>query len=404
MSLLSIIPYFPFERIKLLDQQIVPENNVSYIEASPSLRFHPLCHECSSHAASIHEWKQRLIRDLNLGQVKIYLNCRYRKIVCPICNKIRVEDLDCFHPYQRVTKRLARYIHDLCKKMTVTEVAEHLELDWKTVKEIDQSFLEEEYGTPNLDGLRILAVDEISIRKRHHYMTVILDYETGRVVWMTEGNSFESLHEFFQMMTEEQRNNIQAIAMDMWDPYILAVAFNLPHVKIVFDLFHVVAAFNRVIDVVRNDEYRKASLSRKKIIRGSRYLLLMNKRNIRKRRARQHLNQLLKVNTTLSKVYILKDKLKELWDYSSPVWAQKAIDSWCVLARTVRHPDVKKFADRIERYSYGILNHCRFPISSGKLEGTNNKIKVIKRKAFGFHDKRYFMLKVIQAFDPLNGR
>jgi len=404
MCNISIAPYMPFQRMKIINQQIFSGIDVSFIQMRPNRRFCPICHKCSSRGVSIHDWEERSIRDLNLGQMKVYLHCRYRKILCPTCQKVRIEDLDCFDPYQRVTKRFACYIHDLCKMMTITEVAEHLGLDWKTVKEIDQTFLEEDYGKPNLDGLRILAIDEIAIKKRHQYMTVILDYETGRVVWMTKDRTYESLSRFFKMMTKKQKNNLQAIAMDMWDPYIMAVAFHVPHVKIVFDLYHVVAAFNRVIDAVRNAEYRKASLSSQKIIRGSRYLLLMNKRNIRKKKARQHLNQLLKINTTLSKVYILKDKLKKLWNYSSRAWAEKALDNWCLLARTIHYKIVRQFTNRIERYAYGILNHCLFPINSAKLEGTNNKIKVIKRKAFGFHDTKYFMLKVIQAFDPLNGR
>jgi len=143
--------------------------------------------------------------------------------------------------------------------LTVAEVADHLELDWKTVKNIDKAFLEVDYGQTDYDGLRILAVDEIAIRKGHQYMTVVLDYETGRVVWMAEGRGSDTLKGFFCEMTEAQRQGLEAIAMDMWDPYIKAVREAAPHVKIVFDLFHVVAAFGRVIDQVRMDEYREAS-------------------------------------------------------------------------------------------------------------------------------------------------
>lgn len=288
--------------------------------------------------------------------------------------------------------------------MTVQEVAEHLGLNWKTVKDIDKAFLERDYGTPKLDGLRILAVDEISIKKRHRYMTVVLDYETGRVVWMKEDRTCETLSAFFRLMTEEQRSRLEAIAMDMWDPYLKAVQDHVPHVKIVFDLYHVVAAFGRVIDAVRNLEYHKASKSNKTVIQGTKYLLLMNKQNIPTRKARQHLNRLLGMNKTLNKLYILKDSLKWLWDYSYTASAQKALDNWCRLARTIRYPIVRQFASRIERYAYGILNHCAHPINSAKIEGSNNKIKVIKRKAYGFHDTRYFTLKVLQAFDPQNGR
>jgi len=186
--------------------------------------------------------------------------------------------------------------------------------------------------------------------------------------------------------------------MDMWDPYILAVKSKVPHVKIVFDLFHVVSQFSRVIDKVRNSEYRKASGANKNIFKGTKYLLLKNRRNIRKPKDREHLEELLQLNKAINTVMILKDKLKHIWTYRSRTWAEKSIEEWCLLAETVDHPAVKKFAKTLQRYRFGILNHCDYPIHTGKLEGVNNKIKVIKRNAYGYHDLRYFSLKIIQAF------
>ena len=172
----------------------------------------------------------------------------------------------------------------------------------------------------------------------------------------------------------------------------------MPHAKIVFDLFHVVAGFNRVIDKVRNSEYRKACQQDKAVIKGSRYLLLKNRKNLKTRDQRRHLRELLALNETISTVMILKEKLKHIWTYRSRGWAAKALDEWCRLAKTVKHRSVNKFVNTLERYRYGILNHCDYPSHTGKLEGVNNKIKVIKRKAYGFHDLRYFTLKIYQAF------
>jgi len=172
----------------------------------------------------------------------------------------------------------------------------------------------------------------------------------------------------------------------------------VPWAKIVFDLFHVVASFNRVIDKVRNSEFSKASEQDKAVFKGSKYLLLKNRRNIRRRDHRQQLKQLLDLNEVISTVMILKEKLKHIWTYQSRSWAAKAIDSWCKLAETLNHPSVTAFAEMLQRRSYGILNHCDHPIHTGKIEGVNNKIKVIKRKAYGYHDLRYFTLKIFQAF------
>ncbi len=195
-----------------------------------------------------------------------------------------------------------------------------------------------------------------------------------------------------------QKKSLEAVVMDMWDPYIHAVKKHASHVKIVFDLFHVVSSFGRVIDKVRNAECRKATKQDKDVFKGSKYLLLKNKRNIRKKKHREHLKQLLSLNETINTVLILKDKLKHIWYYRSRTWATKALDEWCLLANTVNHTCVKKFINMLKRHSYGILNHCDYHIHTSKLEGVNNKIKVIKRKAYGFLDERYFSLKLIQAF------
>ena len=159
-----------------------------------------------------------------------------------------------------------------------------------------------------------------------------------------------------------------------------------------------VANFNRVIDKVRNSEYRKASEEDRAVYKGTKYLLLKNRSNLKTQQQRQHLKELLELNETISIVMILKDKLKHIWTYRYRAWADKALNSWCSLARSINHPSVNAFANMLERYRYGILNHCHYPIHTGKLEGINNKIKVIKRKAYGFHDLRYFTLKIYQAF------
>ncbi|NLW50864.1 MAG: ISL3 family transposase, partial [Candidatus Brocadiaceae bacterium] len=213
-----------------------------------------------------------------------------------------------------------------------------------------------------------------------------------------EGRTRETLSAFFAQMTEEQKVGIEAVAMDMWEPYIQAVGDALPNAKIVFDLFHVVAAYGKVIDRVRNSEMSKATLSQRALIRGTKYLLL--KRHVTDPDERERLRKLLQANETLSTVYILKEMLVRIWRYRSRAWAARALAEWCALARMVPHPEPSRFARTLERYRQGILNHCEFPIHNSKLEGVNNKIKVIKRRAYGYHDDRYFVLKVKQAFDP----
>ena len=396
MSGISITPYFPFCRVNIIGQQVKGQS--SLIQVRPDKRYKPVCYACKSSSVCVHKWVKRPIRDLNIGPANVSIECMYRQVFCLICGRYLLEDLEFFEPSRRVTKRFAHYIHNLCKVLTVKDVARHCNLDWKTVKDIDKTFLEVEFGQTDYRDLTILAVDEISVRRGHTYMTVVLDYLTGRVVWMGEGRKAETLMEFFDGMTDEQRAKLEAIAMDMWDPYIKAVEMKVPHVKIVFDLFHMVKEFNKVIDRVRIDEYTKASESDKSVIKGSKYLLLKNPENIRKGEEQEHLNRLLALNKTISKVMVLKDSLKLIWGAESREDAKRKINDWCSLAKAVNHPSVIAFARRIRRYEYGILNHCDYPIHTSIIEGVNNKIKVIKRIAYGFHDNRYFSLKVIQAF------
>ena len=161
-----------------------------------------------------------------MAGTRVWLDCRYRKLYCAACRRIVIEGLDLFDPYLRITRRLAAYIHELCRWMTVQDVARHLGLGWKTVKDADKLFLEARYGTPDYAGLRILAVDEISIRKGHRYLTVVLNYETGRVVYVGKDRKAKTLMRFFNQLSAGQRKAIEAVAMDMWDPYIKAVKKN----------------------------------------------------------------------------------------------------------------------------------------------------------------------------------
>jgi len=226
MSELSITPYFPFRRIKITKQAVNKTANKAVINAVPDKRFHPVCHLCGQKVLSVHSWTERSIRDLNLASTQVWIHCKYRKLLCADCQRISIEELGLFHPYLRVTKRLAAYIHHLCKVMTVSEVAQHLQLDWKTVKEIDKQYLEAKYGNPNYDGLRILAVDEISLKKGHNYLTIVLDHETGRVVHVGKGRKAKTLIGFFNRLSSEQKKSIEAVVMDMWDPFIKAVKKN----------------------------------------------------------------------------------------------------------------------------------------------------------------------------------
>ena len=397
MSRLSIAQFFPFSRVKVVSQNVHDKATSAMIYLDPDLRYKPLCHICGRPAGTIHsKGHRRIIRDLNMASAETWLQVEYRRIWCNDCDGTRVERLDFADASVRVTKRFARYIADLCRTMTVEDVARHLKLDRKTVAAIDYAALKEEFGKTDYTNLRILAIDEIAVKKGHQYMTVVLDYLTGRVVWMGEGRNKETLDKFFAGMSETQKEDIDAVAIDMWEPYINRIEHHCPHAMIVFDFFHVVQAFGRVIDEVRRDEFSKSTTEHKDVIKGSRYLLLRNAVNLNDKQQAK-LKDVLALNKTLSAVYILKDQLHDIYRYGNRKRAKHALDLWCSMAGEIDHPAIRRFIKRLRFFEYGILNHCDYPIGTSRLEGVNNKIKVIKRKAYGYHNQEYFTLKVKQA-------
>ena len=363
----------------------------------PDQRFRPICHACGTPGGAIHSHTRKFIRDLDFADFTMLLQVEHRKIRCDQCRKVRVEGLEFVDASARVTHRLAAYAAQLCKAgLSVEAVARHLDLDPKTVKAIDKAALEAQFGQTTYESLKRLAIDEIAVKKGHNYMTVVLDYDTGRVVWMGEGRQTATIDEFFDAMPAEVREGIEAVAIDMWEPYINAVRRWCPRADIVFDLFHVVKAFNKVIDDIRNEEFRKASADLRELLKGSKYLFLKNWGNV-KREGRVQLEEILALNERLNTIYWLKDLLAHIWDYYYPGWAVKMLAEWCEVARQDAHPALVQFAEKLERHQYGIISHCKHQIHTSKLEGVNNKIKVVKRIAYGFHDLEYFALKVKQA-------
>lgn len=394
MSAISIPKLFPFSRVKLTMTDDWFES--VGVHMKPDLRFRPICAVCGSKATGIHSHHSRTVRDLPLGQRRrVHVNFKYRKIECERCVGFHVEDLGIADPGgPRVTQRFARYIYELCQLMTVKEVADHLGLNWKTVKEIDKRGLREEYGDTDYSGLRYLAIDEIAYRSHHRYLTIVIDFDTGRVVWIGKERTTKTLDTFFEAMPNVARECIEAVAMDMWEPFAESVRKWCPQASIVYDPFHIIAKYHDVIDEVRREEARQATGDlERKVVKGSRWLLLKN-RDAPKQAPR--LQELLDVNQNLSKVYVLKDDLKAIWHHTDRTDMAEALTAWCQRAKEADLAPVNRFVETLLRHAHGILNHADHPIHNGRIEGVNNKIKVIKREAYGYHDLEYFCLKIKQ--------
>jgi transposase len=252
----------------------------------------------------------------------------------------------------------------------------------------------------------VLLMDEFAIHKGHRYATTIVDPYTKRVLWVGRGHTRESIRPFFKLLGEQGCRAIRAVVMDMSTAYELEVRSFCPQAAIVFDLFHVVAKYGReVIDRVRVDEANRLRHSRRdrQVIKSSRWLLLRNRENVVRQEDRVRLREILDANKTLFTVYVLKADLKHLWDFRYPKAARRFWNHWYARAIRSRIEPLKRFALRLKPYLAGIMAHCRWRLHTSLLEGINNTIKVIKRRAYGFRDDDYFFLKIRAAF-PGDGR
>jgi transposase len=267
---------------------------------------------------------------------------------------------------------------------------------WDLVKDIIKAELERRKRRRSWRNVRRIGIDEIAIRKGHRYMTVVVDLQTGEVLYTAEGRDHECLLPFFTRL-KQAGAQLKAIAMDMSAAYLKAVQLYAPSdVVVVHDHFHVVANMNEVVDEVRRDEQNQLEGEGKNVIKGSRYLLLGAKENIAKEPEKQtRLDALLTINETLHKVYLLKEDLRLFWSQSSKQDARDFIDAWIQTAKSLANVHVTRFAQTVEKGVERIVAWYDHPISTGPLEGLNNKIKVLKRAAYGYRDMEFFGLRLL---------
>jgi transposase len=353
---------------------------------------------------AFHDVTWRRVRDLPLFEHAVELEVPRLRVACAHCGP-KLELLPWLSRYARVTARLAESVVRLCAVMSLRHVAAYVGLDWKTVKEIDKRYLAARLGPVDLSGVTILGLDEFAIQKGHRYATVVIEPARKRVLWVGRGRAREDLRAFFRLLGPAGCARLEAVVMDMSTAYREEVAANAPNARIVYDLFHVVAKYGReVVDRVRVDEANRLRADRRarKLVKGARWLLLKNRENVTRPEDRVRLTDLLKANRALLKVYVLKDDLKTLWDYRSEAHARRCWEGWYRRAIRSRPEPLKAFARKLKAYLPGILAHCEYPLHTRLLEGINNKIKVIKRMAYGYRDDEYFFLKIRAAF-PGNG-
>ena len=280
--------------------------------------------------------------------------------------------------------------------MSLSDVSRVLDIDWKTAKDIDIHYTKLRLESlKNMCPFRI-GVDEVAYEKGHNYLTIVRDADLNKVIWIGIGRKEATLASFFEELGPAKCSLITVAVVDMWDPYIAAITEHCPKTEIVFDKFHIVKHINTALDDIRQQEFAKADEAQRIGMKRKRFLILKRSSKLTEGQ-RETLEELMKQNTTLYKAYLLKEQISDLLDEPDPTIALARLREWLRNVANSEIPRLQKCTKTICHYFYGIKNYLKHQITNAGSEGLNNKINVIKRRAYGYADLDYFKLKIFQA-------
>ena len=331
---------------------------------------------------------------LPIGGKRVTIRMKVQRYKCKECNFDQQEKISFATNSCSYTHRFAKYVVDLLRGMTLQDMSNHLGVSWDTVKEIHSSYLKRHYSLPSLDGVENIGIDEFAVRKGHVYKTIVVDLDRGRIIYISDGKGSEALKKFWRKV-KHKNIKIKHVATDLSAAFIASVMENCSDAVHVFDHFHVVKLMNEKLDNIRRKVYSmEKDINKRKVLKGTRYLLLGNGADIFDKQHKSRLENALAMNEPLSKAYYLKEQLHQIWSQPMKAIAEKVLDDWIRQAEQSKIAQLQKMAVAMRTYKKGILAWYDCHLSTGKVEGINNKIKVMKRNAYGFRDKKDFTLRL----------
>jgi transposase len=359
------------------------------------------CPECNQDC-SVYDHQERLWRHLDSCQFKTYLCCDVPRIQCRQ-HGVKQVRLPWAETGSSFTAMFERFVIDLLKACSKKDAAELLDLSWDQVDTIMrravQRGLERKTATP----LPKLGVDEKAFRKGHHYLTIVVNAETGAVEYIGQDRTKASLDGFFQSISQQQRESIETIAMDMWEPYRQSVVEHIPDAeeKIVLDRFHIMKHVSEAVDKVRRQEHRELRKSGESVLTNTKYLWLYAAENLPEDR-REEFHTLQQLNLRVSKAWAIKEQLRSLWNYRYMANAFKFFRRWYYWATHSRLQPIIKVAKMFLKHSKFILNYIKHRLTNAVAEGTNSKIQEIKKRACGFRNIDNFTTAILFHCGKLN--
>ena len=357
------------------------------------------CAVCGHPCRQIHERVKRRVRDLPMLGLPVILDLTLYRLDCTRCGR-HLQSVPWLDRHARLTQRLAQAASECCTRMPVAHVAEMFGLHWSTVRRLDHQRLQALVASLPAAQPRRLIMDEFALFKGHRYASVILDADTRRVLYVARDRTRRAIRPFFEQLGPQGCARIEAVAMDMNSAFDLEVRAHCPRARVVYDLFHVIAKYGReVISRVRVDAANQLRHDRpaRRVVKQAHWLLLRNPASLNEREQVQ-LDEVLQANRPIMTVHVMKESLRSLWTAPDAWEWRRRWQQWHTHAAESGIPALMRFASALKPYWRGILARVRWPMHTGQLEGINNKIKVIKRMAYGYRDTDYFFLKIKAAF------
>ena len=358
-----------------------------------------VCPRCGKRHLVKNGYRFRDFVGLPIGGKKVIIRMKVQRYKCRHCDYDQQERIPFATGSRSYTHRFAKYVVDLLRGMTLQDVSNHLGVSWDTVKEIHSTYLERHYSPPSLEGVENIGIDEFAVRKGHVYKTIVVDLDSGRVLYVGDGKGADALAKFWRKV-KRKGIKIKHVATDLSAAFIASVMENCPEAVHVFDHFHVVKLMNEKLDDIRRKVYNmEKDVNKRKVLKGTRFLLLGNGADIFDKQHKTRLDNALAMNEPLSKAYYLKEQLRQIWMQPVKSMGEDVLDDWVRQAEQSKIPQLQKMAVTMRAYKTGILAWYDCHLSTGKVEGINNKIKVMKRNAYGFRDDKYFTLRLYALHD-----
>lgn len=354
------------------------------------------CPSCGSRKVRIVERFERRWRTVPVGSRETWIRLSVPKVECQTCFVRRRVRVPFAEPHRQHTRAFERYVAELLRYMTPQDVSRHLGISWDLANAIQTRRLRKKFGQPRLRHLQRLAVDEVHVGRCHKYLTLVLDLDSGAVVFVGEGRGSETLRPFFRRL-RHSRARVRAVASDMAGGFLKAVREFLPEARLVLDRFHVVKLFNEKLTQLRRDLYREAIDGlHKAVLKGTRWLLLKNPENLDEDCDEgQRLKEALSLNAPLATAYYLKEDLRQFWEQATRRQAERWLAAWCSRAEKSGIRVLQQMANTLRGHRAHLLAWYDDPISTGPLEGVNNKLKLLQRQAFGYRDLELFKLRIL---------